>query len=766
MTSLRGFSTFLLLVFGSGGLAVSEEVATPVNKEYHVSVNGDDANEGSAPLPLKTISAAAHAAQPGDVITVHEGVYRELVSPPRGGQSDSKRIVYQAAAGETVEIKGSEIVTGWEKVQDDTWKAAVPNAVFGDFNPYAIEIAGDWFNPKGRPHHLGAVYLNGDWLLEAATRDEVMMPAGTVPEWLGRAGDEYLLNVAWLQPRGGGAGPRIPATAVAKKHGTQDAPSTEGGDCIGFILHGHWVVYEGLDFGEGADQLEIRAASASRGGIIEIRQDGPDGKLLGTCKVPNTGGWQEWQSFTPEIEPLRGVQTLALVFKSMRAQPEPQDITLWYAEVDADHTTIWAQFKDVDPNEELVEINVRPAVFYPEKPGMNYITVRGFTMRHAATQWAPPTAEQVGLLGTHWSKGWIIEDNDIAYSKCVGITLGKYGDEFDNTSADTAEGYVLTIERALDNGWAKDTIGGHIVRNNTISHCEQAGLVGSLGAAFSTISGNTIHDIHVHRLFTGAEMAGIKIHAAIDMEISDNRIYNTVLGIWLDWMAQGARVTSNLLYQNSTDLFVEVNHGPFVVDNNLFLSENALLDMSQGGAYAHNLYAGRVMLRPELGRETPYHPAHSTEVAGLHNIPGGDDRFYNNIFVGHNGLSEYDNAAQPVYMAGNVFLRGAAPSKHEETPRVVEVDPELNVVEEENALRLQISVDDTWRDHQGPLVTTDLLGRAKIPDLPYVNPDGTPLQIDTDYRGNKREAAQPAAGPFERLEPGKQTLKVWPEDEN
>ena len=156
-------------------------------------------------------------------------------------------------------------------------------------------------------------------------------------------------------------------------------------------------------------------------------------------------------------------------------------------------------------------------MFYPEKPGINYITVRGFTLRHAATPWAPPTAEQIGLIGTHWSKGWIIENNVISHSICSGIALGKYGDQWDNTSADTAEGYVKTIERALQNGWNKETIGHHIVRNNDISHCEQAGIVGSLGAAFSAVTGNTIHDIHVRRLFTGAEMAGIKFHAAIDV---------------------------------------------------------------------------------------------------------------------------------------------------------------------------------------------------------------------------------------------------------
>ena len=68
-------------------------------------------------------------------------------------------------------------------------------------------------------------------------------------------------------------------------------------------------------------------------------------------------------------------------------------------------------------------------------------------------------------------------------------------------------------------------------------------------------------------------MAGIKFHAAIDVEISRNHIYRTCRGLWLDWMAQGTRVTGNLFHDNLTeDLFVEVDHGPFLVDNNLFLS--------------------------------------------------------------------------------------------------------------------------------------------------------------------------------------------------
>ena len=86
--------------------------------EYHVAVHGNDANDGSLQKPFRTISAAANVALPGDVVTVHEGTYRERINPPRGGESDSQRIVFRAAPGEKVEIKGSELVKHWVEVKD------------------------------------------------------------------------------------------------------------------------------------------------------------------------------------------------------------------------------------------------------------------------------------------------------------------------------------------------------------------------------------------------------------------------------------------------------------------------------------------------------------------------------------------------------------------------------------------------------------------------------------------------------------------------
>lgn len=70
----------------------------------------------------------------------------------------------------------------------------------------------------------------------------------------------------------------------------------------------------------------------------------------------------------------------------------------WYTEQDneKDETVLYANFQGKNSNEENVEISVRRNCFYPEKEGVGYITLTGFKVRQAATQWAPPTAYKDG----------------------------------------------------------------------------------------------------------------------------------------------------------------------------------------------------------------------------------------------------------------------------------------------------------------------------------------------------------------------------------
>ncbi len=633
----------------TGALVLLTAAATAA--EWHVSVAGIGPADGSFAKPFQTISAAAKVAQPGDTITVHAGTYRERVTPPRGGTSDAKRITYQAAPGERVIIKGSEVVRNWQPYAGDVWKATVPNTLFGKYHPYQDLINGDWFTDKGRPHHTGEIYLDGKSLYETHVLERVLHP--------------------------------------------QPVPDSRD----------------------------------------------PDGST--------------WT---------------------------------WFCEVDAQNTCLYANFHGKNPNEHLVEINVRDACFYPEKPGCDFITVRGFRLAHAATQWAAPTAEQIGLIGTHWSKGWIIEHNVISDSKCSGITLGKDRATGHNVwnadrTKDGAIHYNEVINRALAAGWSREKIGSHVVRHNVISNCEQTGICGSLGAVFSQITDNHIFNIWTKRQFAGAEIAGIKLHAAIDVLIARNRIHHAGRGLWMDWMAQGTRITRNLCYENTTDdLFVEVNHGPFVVDNNVFLSPIALRDWSEGGAYAHNLFTGAIDCAQELKRFTPHHPARATAVAGHANIPGGDNRWFNNLFVGQSpapasptdaaakarqrfighGLWVYDTREQPSPASGNVYAGNARPMARENDPHVLTgPTPTVHLIEEGDRIFLQFqSAPDLTIAATAP-VTTARLGRTHVSQQAFEDADGAPLAIDTDYFGAKRSPTAPTAGPFERLGGGELKFKVW-----
>jgi hypothetical protein len=71
--------------------------------------------------------------------------------------------------------------------------------------------------------------------------------------------------------------------------------------------------------------------------------------------------------------------------------------------------------------------------------------------------------------------------------------------------------------------------------------------------------------------------------------------------------------------------------------------------------------------------------AHSTEIAGLSSISGGDNRFHNNILVG-SGLDVYNSSKPPIQVNGNVCLKGAKPFKGEENYIIKpEFDPDIKL---------------------------------------------------------------------------------------
>jgi hypothetical protein len=481
---------------------------------------------------------------------------------------------------------------------------------------------------------------------------------------------------------------------------------------------------------------------------------------------------------------------------------------VWHAQVDPDETTIWANFQGADPNTELVEINVRRSIFYPTDHHIDYITVRGFELAHAASPWSPPTADQPGLIGPNWAKGWIIEDNVIHDAKCSAVSLGKEASTGHNyaTLRRDKPGYQYQLESvfsARQIGWDREHVGSHIVRRNTIYDCGQNAIVGHLGCVFSTIENNHIYNIALKREFYGYEIAGIKLHAAIDVVLRHNRIHDCSLGVWLDWQTQGTRVTRNLLYANKRDLFVEVSHGPYLVDHNILASPASLESFSQGGAYVHNLVCGTVAIVPVVERPTPYHVPHSTQVAGYAAILGGDDRHIGNVFLGREagqaygptahleqgagyGTAAYDGhpatlagylglvddpsrgdherfagVKQPVYIRDNVYGAGATPYEAERGATMLEAAA-ARVVDEGDAVHLETELPSAFDQAHVGLVTGGDLERVRFVDADFEERDGSPARLDTDLVGAKKaEGRGYPAGPIAALASGTSRIRVW-----
>lgn len=507
---------------------------------------------------------------------------------------------------------------------------------------------------------------------------------------------------------------------------------------------------------------------------------------------------------------------------------------VWFAQQDekTDETVFYANFQGKDPNKEDVEITVRRNCFYPAEEGHGYITLSGFTVSKAATQWAPPTAYQEGMIGPHWSKGWIIEDCEVFESKCSGISLGKYCQPNNDNKwlkwkyKDGTQTERDCICQAQVEGWTKENIGSHIIRRCNIHHCGQTGIVGHLGGVFSIIEDNHIHHINNKQNLAGAEIGGIKMHAAIDCIYRRNRIHDCTRGIWLDWQAQGTRVTQNIFYNNvvpkeynqnkesmmgcAEDLFIEVSHGPTLVDNNLFLSDKAVKLATQGVALVHNIIAGGLVsvgLGTNNGspnrvspRYTPYHMPHRTEIAGFMTILHGDDKFYNNIFIqqkirpaleegmkecaatkndwddgnilagtfkfdkyptfeewdaqfeGYCGMGSVTTdryySELPVWASGNVYFNGAKPWCKEKDAFVDSKNKvEFSIEEKGEKIVFNTNLYDFMPKTEAKLMHTDDIMMAFEPEEKYENPDGSPITFDTDLLGKKRGKTT-IAGPF------------------
>ena len=191
----------------------------------------------------------------------------------------------------------------------------------------------------------------------------------------------------------------------------------------------------------------------------------------------------------------------------------------------------------------------------------------------------------------------------------------------------------------------------------------------------------------------------------------------------------------------------------------------------------NNIFAGRLMILPIAGRFTPYHFPHSTKVAGLKNTTNGKQWFYNNIFIAppkgspklkvraakdkEYGLVLFDRFSFGVRAEGNVYLGAAIPSKLDVNYiRLPDFDAGVELKKKDGKVVLSFKMPEDITKISGSVVTTSLIGKTKISELPIENADGTPLKVDTDYFGEKRKDGKTVPGPFIEIKPGMNEFPV------
>jgi hypothetical protein len=180
---------------------------THYTRTYHVCQNypfGSDENPGTEAQPFRTINRAANVVRPGERVVIHVGVYREMIRPRFGGEGPNRMIAYEAAPGEQVVVKGSQILqTAWARSIDPhsqnhrsiyskkLWMTVLPDSLFENgYFPFRtpnasnedldlMEWAVQW---KGRiPYCLprGLLFQDGQRMVQLATYEDLVRLPGS-----------------------------------------------------------------------------------------------------------------------------------------------------------------------------------------------------------------------------------------------------------------------------------------------------------------------------------------------------------------------------------------------------------------------------------------------------------------------------------------------------------------------------------------------------------------------------------------------------------
>ena len=119
---------------------------------------------------------------------------------------------------------------------------------------------------------------------------------------------------------------KVEAETMAFSKGVKTEQNEQVGVYVTDIHNGDYIKLQNVEFGKKTPRtFTARVASGLRGGTIEIRIDSIGGQLLGRLVVPATGGWEQWQTITCDLD--YQPSTLHSQLSTLNSQlPTPHDL--------------------------------------------------------------------------------------------------------------------------------------------------------------------------------------------------------------------------------------------------------------------------------------------------------------------------------------------------------------------------------------------------------------------------------------------------------
>ncbi|MDZ5619741.1 ThuA domain-containing protein [Nocardioides sp. HM23] len=194
--------------------------------------------------------------------------YRVEVTDAEDGEIDCENVVVQPALGHDEHSHGYELYHGCE--------GTIPLA--GDEGHVGADIFGT----------ITATYTDGgaEGASELTGRDTVVVHTK-------RKEAEFFDETGRLAGSPSTGDPGVTTETTGDPQG--------GGQNIGFIEAGDWIAWDVMNL-TNIDAIALRAASPNGGGATwEVRSGAPDGPVVATIAVPNTGGWQSYQTIPADV---------------------------------------------------------------------------------------------------------------------------------------------------------------------------------------------------------------------------------------------------------------------------------------------------------------------------------------------------------------------------------------------------------------------------------------------------------------------------------